>query len=260
MMMTGSCDQASVPILSLRNICKRFSGTQVLNDVSFDIFAGETIGLLGDNGAGKSTLIKILAGVHRPDSGEMDVDGQPVDFATYAIGRARNYGIETVFQENSLGEQQPLWRNIFVGRELPNRFGLLKIGEQKKVTMQILRKYVGLQGKAINADSRVSTLSGGERQGVTIGRAMYFNARLVILDEPTTALSLGEVGRVLNFIRQLNCQGSACIFISHNVGQIYQIADRFIILDRGQVMGEYRKNEIAADQLSNHLLQLHNQV
>jgi simple sugar transport system ATP-binding protein len=257
-MQAGAVKQ-KVPVLSLRAIRKSFAGTPVLRDVNIDIHPGETVGLLGDNGAGKSTLIKILAGVHRPDSGEMDIDGQPVDLRRYSIHRARACGIETVFQENSLGEQQQLWRNIFAGRELTNRFGLIRVAEQKRVTMEILRRYVGLQGAAINADSRVATLSGGERQGVAIGRAMYFNARLVILDEPTTALALGEVGRVLGFVHQLNSDGKACLFISHNLGQVYRIADRFLILDRGKLMAEYAKSEISAEQLSREMLQMHSQ-
>ena len=245
------------PILELRAIRKAFNGTVALDGIGMAVYPGEVVGLIGDNGAGKSTLIKILAGIHQPDAGELLIDGQPVDFLRYSIAEARRRGIETLFQESTLGEQQPLWRNIFVGRPLTNRFGFLKVAEEKRITMEILRRYVGLQGQAINADTCVHTLSGGERQGVAIGRAMFFDARLVILDEPTTALSIGEVGRVLSFVEQLSASGKACIFISHNVSQLYRIASRFLVLDRGGLVGSYRKDEISLTELNDRLLQIH---
>ena len=160
-------------------------------------------------------------------------------------------------RDQTLGEQQPLWRNIFVGRALVNRWGMLRVAEEKRVTMEILRRYVGLQGRAITADTPVQTLSGGERQGVAIGRAMYFDARLVVLDEPTTALSLGEVDRVLTFIEQLSAQGKACILISHNVGYIYRVASRFLILDRGEMVASYDRRDISLVDLHGRLLQIH---
>ena len=245
------------PILELRGICKSFRGAAALDDIHLAVYPGEVVGLLGDNGAGKSTLIKILAGVHRPDSGELFIDGQSIDLSRYSIAMARWKGIETLFQESSLGDQQPLWRNIFVGRPLTNRFGFLRVAEEKRITMEILRRYVGLQGRGIDANTCVQTLSGGERQGVAIGRAMYFDARLVILDEPTTALSLGEVDRVLAFIEQLAVAGKACIFISHNLGQSYRIASRFLVLDRGKLLASWRKQDISVSELHSRLLQLH---
>lgn len=229
----------------------------VLDNIHLSIYPGEVVGLLGDNGAGKSTLIKIIAGIHQPDSGRLIMDGKTIDLARHSISQARRLGIETLFQESCLGEQQPLWRNIFAGRPLVNRFGFLRVAEEKRITMEILRHYVGLQGKTINADTCVQTLSGGERQGVAIGRAMYFDARLVILDEPTTALSLGEVDRVLTFTGQLRTQNKACIYVSHNLRQIYGVADRFLLLDHGQLVASYRKQDISLDELNSRLLQFH---
>lgn len=245
------------PILELRGVGKSFRGTVALRDIHLAVHPGEVVGLVGDNGAGKSTLIKILAGVHRPDSGSLLIDGVAVDLSRYGVAQARSMGIETLFQESTLGEQQPLWRNIFVGRALVNRWGMLRVAEEKRVTMEILRRYVGLQGRAITADTPVQTLSGGERQGVAIGRAMYFDARLVILDEPTTALSLGEVDRVLTFIEQLSAQGRACILISHNVGHIYRVASRFFILDRGEMVASCDRQDISLADLHGRLLQIH---
>ncbi len=245
------------PILELRGVGKSFRGTPALSDIHLAVYPGEVVGLVGDNGAGKSTLIKILSGVHRPDSGSLLIDGVAVDSSRYGVAQARSMGIETLFQESTLGEQQPLWRNIFVGRALVNRWGMLRVAEEKRVTMEILRRYVGLQGRAITADTPVQTLSGGERQGVAIGRAMYFDARLVVLDEPTTALSLGEVDRVLTFIEQLSRQGRACILISHNVGHIYRVASRFLILDRGEMVASYDRQDISLGDLHGRLLQIH---
>ena len=243
-------------LLSLRGISKAFNGVAALKSIDLDLFPGEIIGLVGDNGAGKSTLIKILSGVHAPDAGRLLVGGRQVDFKTYDVRQARRLGIETVFQDHALGEKQPLWRNIFVGRSLTNRLGFLRVREQKRATLEILRRRVGLPGAGIDVDGRVRTLSGGERQGLAIGRAMYFDAAIIILDEPTTALSLKEVDRVLAFVDRAVRHGKACIYISHNMQHVHRLAHRVVVLDRGTVAGEYPQKELSLEQLGARLMQI----
>ncbi len=248
----GKCSRT--PCLSLREVSKSFNGVTALDSVSMDLFPGEILGLVGDNGAGKSTLIKVLAGVHAPDSGRLLINGEQIDLSAYNVRRARRLGIETVFQDRSMGEKQPLWRNTFLGRPIVNRFGFIKVEEQKRATLDLLHSHVGLRGVGIGADARVRTLSGGERQGLAIGRAMYFDSSIVILDEPTTALSLHEVEKVLTFVAGIVERGKACIYISHNVGHVYQVAHRIVMMDRGEMVGEYLKKDLAPEELGIRLM------
>ncbi len=256
--MKNSCqnDRSASPLLSLRGISKSFNGVTALKSVSLDLFPGEILGMVGDNGAGKSTLIKVLSGVHAPDTGQLVIAGREVDFKNYDVRQARGLGIETVFQDRSLGENQPLWRNIFVGRPLTNCLGFIRVREQKQATLEILRHYVGLQGAGISADAPVHHLSGGERQGLAIGRAMYFDSKIIVLDEPTTALSLKEVDKILTFVEQVVRQGKACIYISHNMYHVYRLAHRVLLMDRGAVVGEYLKKELSPDELGIRLMRI----
>ena len=249
-------DRSVSSLLSLRDVSKSFNGVRALKSVSLDLFPREILGLVGDNGAGKSTLIKVLSGVYAPDSGQVFVGGRPVDFKTYNVRQARRLGIETVFQDRSLGDKQPLWRNVFLGRPLADRLGFIRIGEQKRATMEILQQYVGLRGAGVSSDGRVRTLSGGERQGLAIGRAMYFDSRIVVLDEPTTALSLKEVDKVLAFVGRVVDQGKACIYISHNMSHVYHVANRFVLMDRGKIVGEYNKRDLSIEELGARLMQV----
>ena len=242
------------PCLSLQEVSKSFNGVTALTSVSLDLFPGEILGLVGDNGAGKSTLIKVLAGVYAPDAGRLVIGGQPIDFKTYNVRRARQLGIETVFQDRSLGEKQPLWRNTFLGRPIVNRFGFIRVGEQKRLTLDVLQRHVGLRGVGISTEARVRTLSGGERQGLAIGRAMYFDSSIVILDEPTTALSLHEVEKVLKFVDGIVDRDKACIYISHNVRHVYRVAHRIVLMDRGEVVGEYLKKDLSPEELGVRLM------
>lgn len=242
------------PLLSLQGISKTFEGVRALEDVSLNLFPGEILGLVGDNGAGKSTLIKILAGVNPPDRGTVFIDGKAVDFRRYGVKEARRLGIETVFQDRSVGEKQPLWRNVFVGRPLVNRWGFIRTREEKRATLEILRRHVGLRGAGIDAGSRVRTLSGGERQGLAIGRAMHFDARVLILDEPTTALSLKEVEKVLDFVSRFVGKDKACIYISHNMGHVHRIAHRMAFMDRGRVKEVRHRGELTIESLGAALL------
>jgi len=239
----------------LVNIEKYFGLVCALKKVNLEIGRNEIVGLIGDNGAGKSTLVKILTGVFPPTSGELYVAGRQVDFKRYNVKQAHAYGIETVYQDRSLGEKQVLWRNFFVGRQITRPFGFIDVKKEKQIASEIMLNTIGFRGKGITVDSKVSVLSGGERQGVAIGRAMHFKAELIILDEPTTALSLKEVRKVLDFVHKIKEGGKACIYISHDIQDVYEISDRFIIMDRAKIVASIAKEEISLKGLGEFLLE-----
>jgi simple sugar transport system ATP-binding protein len=240
-------------IIRAASLNKSFGAVHALYDVSLSIKKSEVVALIGDNGAGKSTIIKILSGVLRPDSGSLHIEGKEVNFKHYSVRKARSLGIETVYQDHSLGEKQPLWRNVFVGRHLRNAFGFINVAKEKELTLAILQKSIGLNGVGVSADALVGTLSGGERQGLAIGRAMHFNSTLTILDEPTTALAVKEVGRVLNFIRSIPEKGNSALFISHNLHHVYEVADRFLFVDRGTIVHQCLRGEMSIAELFDKL-------
>ena len=236
-------------LVEMKNIYKSFGKVTALSDVDFRLNNNEITGLIGDNGAGKSTLIKILSGVLTPTKGEMYIRGKKINFDSYVPIIARGLGIETVYQEKALSENQSLWRNIFMGRPITNKIGFINIKREREETERIMKDIVGLRGVGVLPNTKVSKLSGGERQGIAIGRAMYFNAGLIILDEPTIALSLTESRKVLDFINKLKESGKSCIIISHNISNVYAVSDKFVIFDRGEVVGEYRRNEVSKEEL-----------
>jgi len=233
--------------VELRNVSKTFGEVQALQNVDFILGENEVVGLLGDNGAGKSTLIKIITGYYQPDEGEMYLNGQKVDHLT--VPEARKMGIETVYQERALAELQTLWRNIFLGRELINKAGFLKIKEMKQETHRLMVQSMGFTSAAISPDSPIRTFSGGEKQGVAIVRALYFDADIIILDEPTMGLSLKETRKLLDFVRGIKEAGKAAVFIDHNIFHVYSVADRVVVIDRGKVAGEFVTKEISLDDL-----------
>ena len=233
--------------LELKNISKSFGEVKSLQNVDFYLGRNEVVGLLGDNGAGKSTLIKIITGYHHPDEGEIFCNGQKVEHLT--VPRARELGIETVYQERALAELQTLWRNIFIGRELSNGLGFLKVKDMQSETNRLMLESMGFTSTAVNPDSRVGTFSGGEKQGVAIVRALYFDADIIILDEPTMGLSLKETRRLLDFVRGIKEAGKAAIFIDHNIFHVYDVADRVVVIDRGKVAGEFMTKDISLDDL-----------
>ena len=233
--------------VELRNVSKTFGEVQALQNVDFILGENEVVGLLGDNGAGKSTLIKIITGYYQPDEGEMYLNGQKVDDLT--VPKARKMGIETVYQERALAELQTLWRNIFLGRELINRAGFLKIEEMKQETHRLMVQSMGFTSAAVSPDSPIRTFSGGEKQGVAIVRALYFDADIIILDEPTMGLSLKETRRLIDFVRGIKEAGKAAVFIDHNIFHVYSVADRVVVIDRGKVAGEFVTKDISLDDL-----------
>jgi len=233
--------------VELRDVSMSFGEVQALRNVDFQLGRNEVVGLLGDNGAGKSTLIKIITGYHTPTTGELLFDGERIEGLT--VARARELGVETVYQERALAELQTLWRNIFLGREISNGLGFLKVGAMKEETHRLMTESMGFTSSAVSPESIIRTFSGGEKQGVAIVRALYFDAEIIILDEPTMGLSLKETRRLIDFVRSIKEAGKAAVFIDHNVFHVYDVSDRVVVLDRGRVAGEFMTADITLDDL-----------
>src|SRR6266403_2283814 len=232
------------PALRMVNIEKYFGLVRALTNINLEVGRNEIVGLIGDNGAGKSTMVKILTGVFPPTRGELYIAGRKVDSRRYNVQSAHAHGIETVYQDKSLGEKQALWRNFFIGREIVNRFGFIDVKKEKAIAHEIMVNTIGFRSKGITVDSNVSQLSGGERQGIAIGRAMHFEADLIILDEPTVALSLKEVAKVIDFVHKIKEGGKASIYISHSIPDVYEVSDRFIVLYWGKIGGVIAKQNM----------------
>jgi simple sugar transport system ATP-binding protein len=233
--------------LVLKNVSKSFGEVNALINVDFVLGQNEVVGLLGDNGAGKSTLIKIITGYYQPTEGEIYFNGHKIEDLT--VQKARDLGVETVYQERALADLQTLWRNIFMGREIRNKAGILDVNKMKTETHRLMTESMGFTSLAVTPDSPVRTFSGGEKQGVAITRALYFDADIIILDEPTMGLSLKETRKLLDFVRDIKEAGKACIFIDHNIFHVYSVADRVVVIDRGAVAGEFMTKDISLDEL-----------
>ncbi len=243
-------------IVRMENVQKFFGPIQALQDISLEIGRNEIVGLIGDNGAGKSTLIKVMTGVMPPTSGRMFIRDKEIRAGDHSVRMAHDLSIETVYQDRSLADKQPLWRNFFVGRQITNRFGYINIKKQKEIADKILKEAIGFRGEGITVDSTVANLSGGERQGIAIGRAMHYDADLIILDEPTVALAVAEVRKVLDFVRRIKESGRACIYIEHNLAHVHEVADRLIVLDRGQIVAEILPKDMNVSELTEFLIEL----
>jgi simple sugar transport system ATP-binding protein len=251
-----SRDPAFQSIVRLEQVQKYFGAVQALRDITLTIGRNEIVGLIGDNGAGKSTLIKVMTGVMPPSSGRIFVRDKEVNISDYSVRMAHDLSIENVYQDKSLAEKQPLWRNFFVGRQIVNRFGFIDIKRQKEVANQILMDVIGFRGVGITVDSTIGNLSGGERQGIAIGRAMHYNADLIILDEPTAALGVAEVRKVIEFVRRIKASGRACVYIEHNLAHVHEVADRLIVLDRGAIVAQILPKDMSVIELTEFLIQL----
>jgi simple sugar transport system ATP-binding protein len=255
--MTATIEGTSFSnIVRLVGVQKYFGAVHALRNVNLSVGCNEIVGLIGDNGAGKSTLIKTITGVFKPTSGRMFVRDKEIDLEAYSVGKAHHLSIETVYQDKSLGERQPLWRNFFVGRQITNRFGFINVKKEKEIAAEILLNTIGFRGAGLSVDSTVQLLSGGERQGISIGRAMHFNSDLIILDEPTAALGVKEVRKVLDFVRRIKESGRASIYIEHNLAHVHEVADRLIVLDRGEIVSEMRPQDMSVAELTEYLVDL----
>src|ERR1700716_3110644 len=240
------------PLISVRNLHKWYSGVYALKGVNLDVQPGEVCGLVGDNGAGKSTLIKILAGVHRPDRGEIRIGGHLVEIASPKV--AMKLGIETIYQDNSMVPTMSIARNLFIGRE-PLRFAIGGLGliDHARMRDEAIRAIADVDLHLRSPDALLSELSGGQRQGVAIARAMHFKSKVLILDEPTNHLSVKETNKVIGFVRGLKAQGLTGIFISHNMQHVFQSCDRIVAMARGEIVFDRPTEETSVDEVSDVL-------
>lgn len=235
------------PLFQVQSVSKYFGNVVALKDVSATVRAGEVTCILGDNGAGKSTLIKILSGVHRQDEGSVLVEGEEASFSSPREARAR--GIATVFQDLAMAPLMSIWRNFFLGSEPTKGWGPLRrfdVAFAKETAREQL-KQMGIDVR--DPDQPVGTLSGGERQAVAIARAIYFGARVLILDEPTSALGVKQAGVVLRYVVQARDRGVGVIFITHNPHHAFPVGDHFVLLNRGRVLADHHKGEVTRDEL-----------
>ena len=241
-------ERTEAPVLRLTNVEKHYGSIIALQDVTLEVSSGEVTCVLGDNGAGKSTLIKIISGLHQQSVGTYEVDGAPVKFSSPR--EALDRGIATVYQDLAVVPLMPVWRNFFLGNEVYKG-----IGPASKLDVAFMRKTAKKELLDMGIDLRdveqsIGTLSGGERQCVAISRAVYFGAKVIILDEPTAALGVKQSGVVLRYIVQARERGLAVIFITHNPHHAYPVGDRFLLLKRGRAIGYYQKHEITRDELT----------
>jgi len=235
-------------IISVHNLHKWYSGVHALKGVTLDFTRGEALGLVGDNGAGKSTLINILSGVHTADRGEIKVEGRTVRIAKPRD--AMDLGIETIYQYNSMVPTMSIARNLFIGRE-PTRFSVFGVGllDQKKMASESIRAIANVDLHLRSPDALVGELSGGQRQGVAIARAMHFKSKVMILDEPTNHLSVKETKKVIGFVRGLKEQGITGVFISHNMHHVFECCDRVVAMARGEIVLDKRIAETSIDEV-----------
>ena len=232
------------PLVELRNINVAFGGVHAVENVSIDLYPGEVLALVGGNGAGKSTLIKTLSGAHRADAGEIRVDGRPVTIATPRDAKA--LGVETTYQTLALADNIDAPGNIFLGRELTTRFGNLDDSAMEDTTRKLMGR---LNPKFQNFKVPVASLSGGQRQSVAIARAVHFNARILIMDEPTAALGPAETTQVKELILQLKQEGIGIILISHDIHDVFDLADRISVMLQGKLVGTVQKAEVTIDEV-----------
>jgi ABC-type sugar transport system ATPase subunit len=241
-------------VLSLKNIVKRFGGLTAVNHVNLDIYPGEVVGLVGDNGAGKSTLIKCVSGVYRPDEGEIEFEGHPVNFSRPID--ARNVGIETIYQDLALAGNLNVSANIFMGREAKKSYlgGLIKTLDERYMLTEAQKVLDTLDIRLPNFGLQIEKLSGGQRQAVAIARAVYWNARLMIMDEPTNNLGVPEQRKVLELIRKLKEQNVPVILISHTLPDVFAVTDRIVIMHRGHKVAEKMTGETDSQQVVQYMV------
>ena len=240
------------PLVEMIGISRRFSHITALSDIDLSLFPGEVLALLGDNGAGKSTLIKILTGVHQPTAGRIRFDGREVQITS--PNDAHDLGIETVYQDLALIPQMSIARNFFLGREITRRVGPFVVMDRERMQTGASDALSEIGIDIRDADEAVGTLSGGERQSIAIGRAVHFGTRLLILDEPTSALSISETRKVLSYIRAARDRGLSVIFITHNLRHVFEVSDRLTVLAHGTKLGDFHRKDTSEDEVANMIM------
>lgn len=242
----GAARVSTEVLLDMRGICKNYGGVQALDNVSFAVKTAEIVGLLGDNGAGKSTLVGVMSGVVKPESGSVTWEGRHVSITSRI--ESAELGIETIFQDSALVGSMSVTRNMFMGRELTGKFGFLKQRSMRDTSSEILRSVVGIRG--VDSPERwVAGLSGGQRQAVAIARAVYFKRKLLILDEPTSALAARATASLFDYIASLRKEGLSSVLVTHDLYDAYKICDRFVVLEHGRVVLDARRSELELDEL-----------
>jgi simple sugar transport system ATP-binding protein len=234
-------------LLRLEGVSKKYGPNTVLRDVSFTIGENEVVGLLGDNGAGKSTLVKIMSGVVPMTEGAFFWAGNKINNVTRA--ETEKLGVETIFQDSALVPQMTISRNIFMGRELTNRFGFMKIKEMDKIAAEVLDSVVSIEGIK-SPKQLVQSLSGGQAQAVAIARAVHFNRSLLILDEPTSALAVRATEALLHYLTQLKSEGVSSVLVTHNLHHAFQVCDRHIVMNHGKKIMDVRREDTSVEELT----------
>ncbi len=237
----------SESLLRVEGITKKYGPNTVLNDVSFEIGKNEVVGLLGDNGAGKSTLVKIMSGVVDATSGSYFWDGKKIDNVNRE--ETERLGVETIFQDSALVPQMTITRNIFMGREITNRFGLMKIKQMDDIAAEVLDSVVAIEGIK-SPKQLVASLSGGQAQAVAIARAVHFKSSLLILDEPTSALAVRATEALLDYLRQLKTEAVSSVLVTHNLHHAYQVCDRHIVMNHGRKILDVRREDTTVEELT----------
>lgn len=241
----------TAPIYEVRGVSKRFGAVQALDGLDFHIGAGEVVGLLGDNGAGKSTLIKMMSGIVLPDSGAVFAGGETV--LVQSRRDSQRIGIETIYQDTALVDSMSIVRNIFMGRELIGRWGFLSHRRMREVAVDVLRTSVHISG-IDDPDKEVGDLSGGQKQAVAIARAVYFKRRILLLDEPTSALSVRETENLLAYIKRLRDENVSSVLVTHNLYHAYQVCDRFVVMSHGRKVVDVPKSETSIEELTRYVV------
>jgi simple sugar transport system ATP-binding protein len=242
----------ATPLVEMQNIHRYFGRVRALTGVDFEVYSGEIVGLLGDNGAGKSTLIKVLTGVHPPTKGQIYFEGQPVNISSPQV--ARDIGIETVYQDFALIPLMSIARNFWLGREPTKPFGPFQFLDIEAMGEGATHALADVGITIRDPGEEVGLMSGGERQSIAIGRAVYFGKKLLILDEPTSALSVGETRKVQEYVYAAKEKGMGVIYISHNIGLIHGLADRFTIISHGRKVGDFEKDVVTEEEVANMVM------
>jgi simple sugar transport system ATP-binding protein len=251
-------DRSVSPVFELDHVSHSYGRNNVIFDVNLSVWLGEVVGLVGDNGAGKSTLLKIFAGYQKPTKGQLKFTGKPVSFSSPADARA--LGIEAVYQDLAIVNQLNLWQNFYLGKELKKRFGPITVMDRKEMRRATIAALTELGLTRIrSADEPVWALSGGERQSVAITRANHFGAKLLLLDEPTAALSVRETRNVLESIRHARSQGLGVMYIDHNMSHVIPVADRIVLLEHGRIVRIIDRGEVSVEELQELVAKRHYQ-
>ncbi|WP_417280275.1 ATP-binding cassette domain-containing protein [Celeribacter sp.] len=244
-------DPEGTPLLQLKDIVKRYGSFTALNDMNFHVNANEVVALLGDNGAGKSTLVKMMSGINPPTSGQIYANGKPVQFRSRADSEAA--GVETIYQDIALVDPMSITRNIFLGREITNALGFMNHKAMEQKAIEILGSSVQISG-IDDPDKEVGYLSGGQKQAVAIARAVHFKRNILLLDEPTSALSVRETEHLLSYVGELREMGTSSVLVTHNIYHAYQVCDRFVVMSHGAKVFEAKKEDTSIEEITYHVI------